>query len=221
MQGVWFPNFIRRHRPHMEFGVAPFPIPQRLMDESLKAHPGSKPADNKWIRSQMEADMLALAKSCRHPKEAWKFLLFTQKATTQIKDGKPHDVLPGLVTLCKLQGKHMPIVLRPQEFISGHPNRELAVFEDLAASPYSFIAPRLTIWTEYRDQVNRAFEGVWAWKPPAESLAGLEGAARQRKVDDLCREEIRRVFGEVRVTMQAKLDRQNELKMRRGEVVSK
>ena len=30
VQGVWFSNFIRRHRPHLEFGVAPPPAGRRL-----------------------------------------------------------------------------------------------------------------------------------------------------------------------------------------------
>jgi multiple sugar transport system substrate-binding protein len=187
IQGVWFPNFIRRHRPHLEFGVAPFPTPQGV--------PGP--------RSLMEADTLALPRSCRHPKEAWKFLEFTQKT--------------GLATMCRLQGKHMPIAHPPANFHEGHPNLELKVFEDLARSPYSFINPRLIVWQEYRDQLSRVFEHVWNWPVPESGLVGLTGAERQRKVDQICEQEIRQSLAEVRERMQGKLDKQRELSQRRGE----
>jgi len=45
VQGVWFSNFIRRHNPHMEFGVAPapaapgMPIPMSLVDCDVIAIP--------------------------------------------------------------------------------------------------------------------------------------------------------------------------------------
>jgi len=185
-QGVWFPMFIRRHRPHMEFGVAPFPCAAGV--------PGP--------RSYLEEDVIAIPRGAKHPKEAWKFIYFAQ---TQ-----------GLPILGRLQGKHLALAATPPGFREGHPNLELKVFEDLAAAPHSFIAPRVIVWQEYRDRVARAFEHVWNWPVPEGPLAGLTGAARQAKVDALCREEIEETLHEVTVTMQAKLDRARALDTRRA-----
>ncbi|HUU70717.1 MAG TPA: ABC transporter substrate-binding protein [Planctomycetota bacterium] len=187
MQGVWFPNFIRRHRPHMEFGVAPFPTAEGV--------PGPM--------SELDADIIAIPRGCKHPEAAWQFVLHTQTR--------------GLAILCRLHGKHMPVRNPPPLYRQGHPNLELDVFEEVAASPHSFILPRISIWQEYQNELNRAFEHVWSWPVPESKIAGLTGSARQAKIDQLCEAEIRKTLATVRETMQKKLDakRQRDT-MRRG-----
>lgn len=180
IQGVWFPNFIRRHRPHLRFGVAPFP--------TARGVPGP--------RSFLDADVIAIPKGCRHVEAAWRFVQFAQ--------GK------GLEILCRLQGKHMPIKHPPPYFYQGHPNLELSVFERVAASPYSFILPQLPVWQEYNDEMNRAFDHIWDFPVPAKEVQGLTGAAREAKIAAVCRPEIVRVLGNVRQTIQQKLDRKRE-----------
>jgi len=177
MQGVWFPNFIRRHRPQMEFGVAPFPCAEGV--------PGP--------RSILETDVIGIPRGSKHPEAAWKFIYYVQTR--------------GLSILCRLQGKHMPVSRPPVEFRQGHPNLELEVFEKLSASPHSFIMPRITVWIEYQDEIRRAFEHVWNWPAPEGALAGLSGDARRLKVEELCRGEIERTLRAVRERMQEKLDR--------------
>jgi ABC-type glycerol-3-phosphate transport system substrate-binding protein len=189
MQGVWFPMFIRRHRPSMEFGVAPFPCAEGV--------PGP--------RSILQADVVGIPHGCKHPKEAWKFIYWMQAE--------------GLPITARLQGKGLALVKAPDNFHAGHPNLELKVFEDLAQSPHSFILPPTIVWQEYMDRVNRAFDHVWLWPVPEEKLAGLEGAARKAKVEALCREEIEKTVAEVRTVMQEKLDRVNRINAARaGEV---
>jgi multiple sugar transport system substrate-binding protein len=187
IQGVWFPNFIRRHRPHMEFGVAPFPP-----DEGV-AGP----------MSYLEADEIAIPSGCKHPAEAWKFLYYVQTK--------------GLVILCRQQGKHMPVRNPPASFRQGHPNRELDFFEMVAGSPHSFYAPRIFVGQEYQDEMNKAFEHVWNWPVPEAPLAGLAGAKRQAKVEALCREEIVRTLGDVRRRIQARFDQHIERERLRGD----
>jgi multiple sugar transport system substrate-binding protein len=174
MQGVWFPNFIRRHRPHLNFGVAPFP--------TLSSVPGPV--------SHLDADVIAIPRGCRHPQEAWRFVLFAQQQ--------------GLEILCRMQGKHMPVRRPPELFRQGHPNLELPVFEAVAASPHSFISPRLTVWQEYQDELGRAFDHIWNWPVPEAELKGLSGAAFDARLRELCLPEIQQTYAAVRETIERK-----------------
>jgi len=173
---VWFPMFIRRHRPQMEFGVAPFPCA------------GGVPGP----RSLLEADVIVIPRGCRHPKEAWKFVLWTQRE--------------GLAILCRLQGKHLPFKDPPTWFHEGHPNPQIEIFERMAMAPDSFIIPATDVQLEYRDAVSRAFEHVWNWPVEQYLPPGLQGEERRKKIEELCRDEAARTLREVRVEMQAKLD---------------
>ena len=176
LQGVWFPMFIRRHRPQMDFGVAPFPAVEGLP----------------YPMSLLEADVIGIPRGCRHPKEAWEFVHWVQRE--------------GLAILCRLQGKHMPVRKPPDWFRQGHPNPEIEIFERLAMAPDSFIVPAVIVQREYQDLMKRAFERIWNWPVPEKPLDGLTGQARKTKMDDLCRAEIERTLREVREDIQGKLD---------------
>ncbi|MFC1713172.1 extracellular solute-binding protein [Candidatus Poribacteria bacterium] len=180
IQGVWFSNFIRRHRPHTEFGVAPAPAAPGI--------PGPV--------SVVDCDVIAIPRGCRNVEAAWRFIDFSQRE--------------GLAILCRLQGKHMPIKEPPPNFRDGHPNLEVGIFEEHAASPYTFIQPRLRVWNEYSHEMDKTFEHVWNWPVPEEELTGLTGDARQQKVDDLCRAEIKRTLQVVRERMQRQYDNMRE-----------
>lgn len=178
IQGVWFSNFIRRHRPHMDFGVAAPPAAEGV--------PGPV--------SLVECDVIAIPRGCRHPEAAWRFVDFTQRE--------------GSAVICRLQGKHMPVKEPPDNFREGHPNLEVGIFEELAASPHTFIQPRMRIWAEYQHEMSKAFEQIWTWPVPEAPLSGLTGSARARKIDEVCREEVRRTLRGVRERMQRKYDDQ-------------
>jgi len=186
MQGVWFPMFIRRHRPQMAFGVAPFP--------SAEGVPGP--------RSVLAEDVIGIPTRCKHPREAWKFIYWVETK--------------GLEILCRLQGKNLPWRKVPENFHQGHPNLEVKVFEDLAESPNSFIIPLTIVGQEYNDALGRAFEHVWCWQVEvvkARELQGLTGDARQTKIEELCREEIVKTLTGVRETIQRKLETRTEREM--------
>ena len=189
LQGVWFPSFIERHRPHLKYGVVPFPCAAGV--------PGP--------RSLMDEDVIALPRGCKHPKEAWTFVHWVQTK--------------GLPIICRLQGKHLPILPPPAEreqFHQGHPNRFLAVFDRLARSPRSFIMPRSVVWREYQDDYRRAFDHVWHWLVPEGPLKGLTGEARKRKVRALCRQEIVETLGDLRKRLEQRMtQRAARLRMRR------
>jgi multiple sugar transport system substrate-binding protein len=136
IQGVWFSNYIRRHRPHLAFGVAPAPAAPGI--------PGPV--------GHVECDVIAIPRGCRHPDAAWRFVEFTQRE--------------GAAILCRLQGKHMPQREPPPGFYEGHPNLEVRTFAELAGSPHAFIQPRIRIWNEYQHELAKAFEHIWNWPVP-------------------------------------------------------
>ena len=192
MQGVWFPNFIRRHRPHLNFGVAPFPTASGVP----------------YPMSYLDADVIAMPRGCKHPEEAWRFIDFAQRE--------------GLEILCRMQGKHMPIRHPPKLFRQGHPNLELDVFEAVAASPHSFVRPLLPIWREYQDELTRAFDHIWNYPIPAKELEGLTGQALQTRIEQLCLPEIQATYAKVGETIQRKREarRERDRKRRRAEAAN-
>jgi hypothetical protein len=111
-----------------------------------------------------------------------------------------------MAILGRLQGKNLAIHRPPPWFHQGHPNLELAVFEQLAEAPHSFIYPQMLVGQEYRDEMIRTFEHIWNWPVPEEPLAGLSGAERQARIDALCRAEVERTLRAVRENIQQKLD---------------
>ena len=190
LQGVYFPAFIDRHRPHLDYGVAPFPCAEGV--------PGP--------RSLMNEDVIGIPRGCKHPEEAWEFVRWVQTE--------------GLPIVCRLQGKHLPIKLSAaadRKFRQGHPNRFLDVFDMLARAEHSFILPRTVIWREYGDEYRLSFDHVWHWPVPEAPLKGLEGPARDAKVKELCREEIVKTLRVMRERLAARIATVDErLRMREG-----
>lgn len=180
LHGVFFPQFIDRHRPHLHYGVAPFPCA-----------PGVR-----GPRSFLNEDNLGIPRGCKHPEAAWKFVLWTQRR--------------GLEILCRLQGKHLPLARVPDSFRQGHPNRFLKVFEDLARSPEASVIPTSIVWREYSDEYKRGFDHIWHWQAPPAALAGLTGQARDEKLRQLTHDEIVNTLTSMRKAVQSKLRRKLE-----------
>jgi ABC-type glycerol-3-phosphate transport system substrate-binding protein len=184
LQGVWFPMFIRRHKPQLQFGVAPFPCAAGV------AGP----------RSYLETDVIGIPRGCKHVEEAWMFIEWVQKK--------------GAATLCRRQGKNMMWSKVPDWYYQGHPNPEVKIFADLAASPNSFIYPQSLVNAEYREEMNRIFQHIWNWPVERERAAELKdssgteltGPAREQKISQLCEQEIRNTLRLLRETYQKKLD---------------
>jgi len=191
LQGVYFPAFIDRHRPHLKYGVTPFP--------TLEGVPGP--------RSLMNEDVIGIPRYCKHPEAAWKFVHWVQTE--------------GLPIVCRLQGKHLPIKLPPEKdraFRQGHPNRFLDVFDMLARAEHSFIMPMTVIWREYNDEYRLSFDHVWHWAVPEGPLAGLDGEARKAKVKALCREEIVKTLRGMQQRLEGRLRTvEQRVRMRDGE----
>jgi len=147
LQGVWMYNFIDKYAPQMEWGAAPFPA------KDPKAHP---------LVTIVDADVLAIPKGARHPREAFEFIRYVNQQGPMEK-------------LCLGQRKFSPLIKVSDEFMKHHPNPYIQTFIDLAKSPDALHAPRLPIWGEYNDEMNVAIDRVMALTAtPQQALDAVE-----------------------------------------------
>jgi multiple sugar transport system substrate-binding protein len=132
LQGEWMYNFISKYAPQLEWGAAPFPAkdPVRFPQVTLA-----------------ESDVLLIPKGAAHPTEAFEFIRYINSQGPMEK-------------LCLGQRKFSPFVKVSDEFLRHHPNPYIQTFIDLAKSPQAQYVPRLTVWTEYNDEMNVAADRV-------------------------------------------------------------
>jgi multiple sugar transport system substrate-binding protein len=150
LQGEWMNNFIEKYAPGLEWGAAPFPAadPERRPNVTL-----------------VEADVIAIPRGARHPREAFAFLQY----------------LSGQGPMEKLnlgQRKFSPLADASPDFVRRHPNPAIGVFIDLARSPNACYVPRLSMWSEYNEEMRVAMERALALKAtPSEALAETQRRA--------------------------------------------
>ncbi|MCC6320463.1 MAG: extracellular solute-binding protein [Phycisphaerales bacterium] len=147
VQGPWIANFVRELKPDLDYFVAPLPVPESL------AHAASPVG-------QIEADVLMIPRGCRHPDEAYRFLLFMQQPEVQEELALAH-------------AKPSPFLSVSPGFATAHPNRGLAVHEAIARSPAVQTLPRTRAWKSYADMLGSAFDAVWS---------GADAGAQLRQV---------------------------------------
>jgi len=156
LQGVWMANFIKRFGQDVQWDAAPFPYPAN--------HPEMK----NW--SIVDADILAIPRGCRHPKEAFEFIRYVQQQKNMEK-------------LCLLQRKHSPLSKVSDEFWKQHANKKIRLFYDLAATENSIQTPKIGIWSQYESELTNAFEAVMLQaKTPKQAMKDLSDTM-QPKLD--------------------------------------
>jgi ABC-type glycerol-3-phosphate transport system substrate-binding protein len=133
MQGPWLFNFIKKYAPDdFEWGVAPFP------SADPARHPGVTVAD---------CDVLVIPRGAPHPAEAFRFIQYVNSQ-------------PVMEKLCLGQQKFSPLRTVSTGFYDRHPNPDIRVFVDLAASPNARLTPRLITWPECKNALNAAVDDV-------------------------------------------------------------
>lgn len=155
LQGVWMYNFIDKYAPHLDWGAAPFPA----------LDPEKYPAV-----SVAECDVLVIPRGARHPEAAFEFMRYvnTQAASEKLNLG---------------QRKFSPLATVSPEFIKKHPNPYIETFINLAKSPHVKYVPRVSIWTEYKEELLVAADRVYTLLvTPEEALTEVQGRM-QRKLD--------------------------------------
>jgi multiple sugar transport system substrate-binding protein len=142
IQGVWTSNFIGRHAPDLDWGVAPFP--------SVTAGTGTT--------TFLQCDLLVIPKGCPHPDGAWDFIQYTQK-------------IENLEKLNTLHHKFSPLVEVSEQFSRDHPNPHIHLFRDLAIHGEVCVAPPIPRFSELQRWMIHSFNQICkAGSDPTETL---------------------------------------------------
>lgn len=154
VQGPWYPNFIEKFSPDLEWGIAPFPAIPGVADDAPM--------------TVIISDMLVIPRGAKHPREAFEFLRYTQR----------RDVAEKLATL---QGKFTALRDVSPEFLARHPNPAVSFYSELARSPNARTAPRLSIWRDYEVELSVAALNVrFLLKTPEQALAEAQNRVQWR-----------------------------------------
>lgn len=155
LQGVWMYNFIDKFAPNLEWGAAPFPA----------ADPEALPG-----MTIIECDVLAIPKGADHPDEAFEFIRYVNTQAAMEK-------------LCLRQRKFSSLAEVSDDFVSSHPNPYIRVFMELAGSPNARTTPQMSIWSEYRTELDIAADRVFAGLAPPEEALEYVRKRMQWKLD--------------------------------------
>ncbi len=143
LQGVWMANYMALYAPKVDWAAAPFPV----------VHPGDPPI------TFMGCDVLSIPVGAKHPREAFEFIAYVQRQEVMEK-------------LCKAHRKTSGLRKVSQAFYEGHGNPYIRMFQELSWSKGAVSPPKMSIFTEYGDELNACFDRVWQRKQePAAALA--------------------------------------------------
>jgi len=154
IQGVWMYNFIRQYAPKMEWGAAPFPV--------------AKP--ELYGMSDADLDVIAIPRDARHPDESFEFIKYVVSQ-------------PAMEKLCMGHRKFSPLSKVSPEFWNNHPHPYIKLFDAEARNPLTFALPHLTIWQEYSEELNVAFQKVYLLEATPEAALAEVKARMQKRLD--------------------------------------
>ena len=152
-QGVWMNNYLRQFAPGLDYGVAPWPAVKPGLDNFTVA----------------DADVLAIPRGAKHPREAWEFLKFIHSINP---DARRFEELRGIELVCYLQQKNSPLREWSPFFERQHPHPHIELFRRLAESPNAVHIPKIGIWQEYSREESQVFEAARLFtQPPERAMA--------------------------------------------------
>lgn len=138
-QGVWMNNYLRRFAPNFECGFGPWPA--------------SKPAMAGFALA--DADLLAIPRGAKHPREAWEFIRYVGSINSQAQTVAD---LRGMERLCYGQEKNSPLRTWSPAFEKNHPHPQIALFRQMSESPLAIHSPKIGIWQPYLRELTVLFE---------------------------------------------------------------
>lgn len=153
IQGPWLANLIKAFKPDLDYGVAPLPVVDDLLDESQPL-------------TCIDTDVLMIPRGAKHPEASMEFIAFTQRRE-------------NVEALAAAHCKGSPLMDVSEEFFANHANRGVRLHTAMAASPRAFLAPSSPNWPEYKDLIDTAFQDIWKLTEPAGTrLARVQTAAQ-------------------------------------------
>jgi len=162
-QGPWLANIIKRFTPDLDYGAAPMPVIDSLYDPTQPV-------------ALIESDVLVIPRGARNPEASMEFIAFTQRRE-------------NVEELSRIHCKASTLATSTPEFFATHPNRCVAMHDQLAKSPRAFTSPRTRVWLEFKDEMESGFQKLWRLEEPAKAVLQrvqdraqllLADAARQR-----------------------------------------
>jgi len=163
-QGPWIANFASRYASRADYVAIPLPVPRAIYDPARPV-------------GMIEADVVIIPRGCPHPQESFEFLRWLQR----------QDVLESLASD---HGKGSPLVQTSASFHAAHPNRSVAVHDQITRSPRAHVAPGTRSWPQYANLMRSAYESIWSGadvrtvltETAQRTQALLDAAARLRRV---------------------------------------
>lgn len=164
LHGCFLANVIRRFRPEMDYGVAPFPVEASLVDPTRPI-------------GMIESDILVIPTGAKEPEASYEFIRFVQQPK-------------WMEHLAAVHAKPSPLSRLSDTFASMHPDPWVHVHTAQVRSERAFAVPRTRTWFQYRDEFRQAMERIWTLSAPAPEVladvqrraqAGLDEAAEQRR----------------------------------------
>jgi multiple sugar transport system substrate-binding protein len=146
MQGVWMGNFISLYAPGMKWGAAPFPVVKEGDDPVTFA--GS--------------DVLCIPRGAKHVDEAFAFIAYVNRQGPMEK-------------LCVAHQKNSPLRAVSAGFYQRHKNPYIRMFQKLGYSRHAASLPRISIGTEYVNELKNAFDRIWLLQAtPAQAMGEVQ-----------------------------------------------
>jgi len=138
---------------------------QRLLRTSgLDWRPAPFPTVIQRPAALIVADLLSIPKGGRHPEGAAQFILFA---------AQPEQI----EQLALGQVKISPLRHWSERFLAQHENPWLRLLREILSSAQLFYDPHVSGWTNYLEQIKRAFELVWSeQETPAQALSAIQGS---------------------------------------------
>jgi multiple sugar transport system substrate-binding protein len=158
VQGPWWPNFIAKYAPGLEWGAAACPAADGVAEGGPL--------------TVAQTDVVVIPRGAPHPREALEFIRYLQRQDVAEK-------------LAASQQKFTALRQVSEGFLAHHPNPAIRLFISLARSPAARVLPRLSIWHEYNAEMSVATERVLNLSyTPAAALAEVQDRV-QWKLDRL------------------------------------
>jgi multiple sugar transport system substrate-binding protein len=149
--GQWNPFWFERYGGKVDYGVAPLP------------HPKSRPdlAGPNWLGG----NLFCIPANCRHPREAWEFLKWTQTVEAQVLFAEHMHGIPNLLSARKMPSLRTGADWKPR----------YALFMDLATSPNARHFPTTPVSGLYQYELTNAADFVrFGARTPVEALADVQ-----------------------------------------------
>jgi multiple sugar transport system substrate-binding protein len=149
--GQWNPFWFERYGGKVDYGVAPLP------------HPKNSP--NLVGPNWLGGNLFCIPANCRHPREAWEFLKWTQSIEAQVLFAEHMHGIPNLLAARRTPSLRTGADWKPK----------YALFMDLATSPNARHFPTTPVSGLYQYELTNAADFVrFGARTPSDALADVQ-----------------------------------------------